>query len=92
MVRNFEAWLNRFKESISGYDYYVDFNKVYNSVNKIKIELNILNSLVGSKEIEVDFEKLLNTYPQVLQCIPILLAVRQKEIFAQDSEGALKCL
>ena len=28
-MRNFEEWINQFKFSISGYDYYVDFKKVY---------------------------------------------------------------
>lgn len=87
MKRNFEEWLDKFRTSISGYGYYIDFDKVVNNVDKIKIELNILNSLIGSKNIEDDFEKIVNKYPEVLKCIPLLLAVRQYEIFAQDEEG-----
>ena len=26
--RNFDEWLNKFRPSISGYDYYIDFEKV----------------------------------------------------------------
>ncbi len=89
-MRDFEQWLSQFRESISGYNYYVDFEKVYESVNKIKVELNILNSLLGSKNIEKEFEDLVNTYPQIMKCIPVLLAVRQKEIYAQDTEGCFK--
>lgn len=48
MNRNFNDWLSKFKASISNYSYYVDFNKIYGNVDKIKIELNILNSLIGS--------------------------------------------
>ena len=51
-MRNFEEWINQFKFSISGYDYYVDFKKVYDNVKNIKIELKILESLVGSENIE----------------------------------------
>ncbi|MDU1311477.1 MULTISPECIES: type II restriction endonuclease [Clostridium] len=87
MKRNFEEWLDKFRTSISGYGYYIDFDKVVNNIEKIKIELNILNSLIGSKNIEDDFEKIVNKYPEVLKCIPLLLAVRQYEIFAQDEEG-----
>lgn len=44
MTRDFDAWLNTFRKSINEYTYYVDFPKVYNNVDSIKIELNILNS------------------------------------------------
>ena len=44
-MRNFNEWINKFKESIADYKYYVDFEKVYRNVDSIKIELNILNSL-----------------------------------------------
>lgn len=87
MSRNFEEWLNQFKFSISGYKYYIDFEKVYRNVENIKIELNILNSLIGSKQIEKYFEHIIEKYPETLKCIPILLAVRQMEIYAQDENG-----
>lgn len=87
MSRNFNAWLSGFRDSISDYAYYVNFNKVYRNVDAIKIELNILNSLIGSKDIENDFEVLVKKYPETLKCIPILLAVRSNEIYAIDSDG-----
>ena len=48
----------------------------------------MLNSLLGSKNIEEDFINLVTKYPEVLKCIPILLAVRNMEIPAMDEEGA----
>ena len=87
MKRNFNDWLKTFRNSICDYGYYVDFNKVYGNVETIKVELNILNSLIGSKNIEADFEKLLSDYPQVLKCIPVLLAVRGREIYTIDGDG-----
>ncbi|MEL7644908.1 MAG: type II restriction endonuclease [Anaerolineaceae bacterium] len=84
MKRNFDEWISKFRLSISGYDYYVDFDKVFDNVEKIKVELNILNSLIGSKDIERDFETILIRYPETLKCIPLLLAVRANEIYAQD--------
>ena len=86
--RNFEEWLAKFRPSISGYDYYVDFEKVIKSVEEIKVELNILNYLIGSKNIEEDFESIILRYPETMKCIPLLLAVRSNEIYAQDMEGA----
>ena len=87
-MRNFNICLENFRESISTYDYYIDFKKVIRNVNEIKIELNILNALIGSKNIEKDFEDILTRYPETLRCIPILLAVRNNEIYAQDTNGA----
>ena len=74
--RNFNDWLSSFRESISDYKYYVDFKKVYKNVDNLKIELNILNSLIGSKNIKKDFDFLIRKYPEIIKCIPILLAVR----------------
>ena len=88
MSRNFEEWLNKFRASISGYDYYVDYDKVVKNVLKLRIELNILNSLIGSKNIKEDFADVVTRYPETLKCIPLLLAVRSTEIYAQDEEGA----
>lgn len=85
MKRNFEKWLSKFCSSISDYKYYIDFDKVYKNVNALKIELNILNSLIGSKNIEQDFKNILKKYPNVLKCIPILLAVRNYEIAVLDN-------
>lgn len=84
MKRNFNEWLANFKQSISDYNYYVDFNKIYNNLDKVKVELNILNSLIGSKSIEKDFENIVMKYPETLECIPLLLAVRSNEIFVKD--------
>ena len=86
-TRNFDEWLAKFKASISTYDYYIDFDKVVRKVEEIKVELNILNSLIGSKNIEEEFEKIITKYPETLSCIPLLLAVRGNEIYAQDEKG-----
>lgn len=86
-MRNFNAWLSGFRDSIADYGYYIDFEKVHRNVDNIKVELNILNSLIGSKNIEADFENLMRKYPEVLKCIPLLLAVRANEIYCQDENG-----
>ena len=86
-MRNFNDWLSGFRDSIADYGYYIDFEKVHRNVDSIKVELNILNSLIGSKNIELDFENLMRKYPEVLKCIPLLLAVRASEIYCQDENG-----
>lgn len=87
MDRDFKEWLSTFKPCISDYCYYVNFDKVNNNVDNIKVELNILNSLVASKNIEKDFEDIITKYPETLKCIPLLLAVRSNEISVTDAEG-----
>lgn len=87
MKRNFNEWLGEFRESIADYGYYIDFPKIHKNVDAIKVELNILNALVGSQNIEQEFNDLIAKYPETLKCIPILLAVRSNEIYAIDEDG-----
>ena len=87
MARDFAQWLLTFTDSIANYKYYIDFETIYKNAEEHKIELNMMNSLIGSKTIENDFEKLVIKYPEVIKCIPTLLAVRQYEIIVLDDEG-----
>lgn len=87
MKRNFNEWLSTMEDSIATWKYYTDFEKVYSNVESIKVELHILNSLIGSKNIENEFKQLLVEYPKTLKVIPILLAKREKEIKITNAEG-----
>ena len=87
MKRDFAEWLLTFTDSIADYKYYIDFETIYKNAEKHKIELNIMNSLIGSKNIEKDFENLAVKYPEIIKCIPTLLAVRQYEILVLDHDG-----
>ena len=86
--RDFNTWLSTMKDSIATWTYYTDFEKVYENVQKVKVELNILNSLIGSKNIEEEFKTIVKQYPNVLVVVPILLAKREAEIKVQDAEGS----
>ena len=87
--RNFTDWLKTFRESINRYDYYTDFDKVYKQAKKFKRQICLLNSLIGEKNIEQEFDDLLTEYPECLKAVPILLAVRENEIYCQDERGAV---
>lgn len=89
MSRDFNNWFSLFKENIADYKYYTDFDKVYKNVDSIKVELNILNSLIGSKNIEQDFIALLKKYPETIKAVPILIAKREKEIYCQDEDSGI---
>lgn len=90
MKRNFKEWFSTFTDSIATYEYYTDFNTVYKNIDKIKVELNIMNSLVGSKNIEKNFDNLFKKYPEIRKCLPLLIAVREKEIKVVDDGEKLK--
>ena len=85
-TRTFSGWFVTFRTSINGYGYYTDFKQAYQNAEHLKIEINILNSLIGSKNIEADFRAILTKYPECLKVIPILLAVRKNEIYCHDEK------
>ena len=86
-MKDFNQWLSTFRESIANYTYYVEFETVYKNAHDLKIELNMLNSLIGSLDIENDFKNLVSKYPSVLRCIPILIAKREMTVFCMDGDG-----
>lgn len=83
--RDFDQWLTTFKSSIASFDYYVDFHKVLDNVERWRSELYLMNSLLGSEHIEADFKALAAKYPDILRVVPILLAVRYEEIPVLDT-------
>lgn len=72
------------KETIASWQYYVNWDKVVENVKKIEVQLNLLNYLFGKEEIESEMRYLLKNYPEVLSVIPIVIAVRNKEIKVLD--------
>lgn len=79
-VENEESVIEKFHDTLvdtnRSYDFFVDWDKVRKHVEEHKIEFNILNSLIGSKQFDTDLRKILLNYPRVLPVIPILLAIR----------------
>lgn len=87
MPGDFNTWLSGFRDSIADYGYYIDFAKVHRNVDKVRVELHLLNSLIGSRNIAEDFQTLVSRYPETLKCVPLLLAVREDEISCRDENG-----
>ncbi len=87
MKRRFDDIIISLKKTVADYGYYTDFNKVYKNADKLKVELNILNSLIGEKDIESKFKTLVELYPNILKVIPILLAKRgyKVEVFSDKN-------
>ena len=87
-MRNFDEWLATMTDTVADWTYYTDFPKVYRNVDSIKVPLNIMNSLIGSKNIKEEFLKLVSDYPEILKVIPIIIAKRLKDIIVvKDTEA-----
>lgn len=80
MARDFYKWLRTFTNTIRTSSYWVDWQKVLKNVEIYKDELNILNGLIGSKDIENEFKRMATKYPRTIECIPILIAIRSTQI------------
>lgn len=63
--------MSGFRSAIAGYRYYTDFRKIYKNVENI----------------ESEFIALYKRYPEILKCIPILLAKREADILTSDFDG-----
>ena len=85
MKRNFDDYISNFKKTINDYKYYTDFEKVQKKVEHYKEELLLLNQLIGSPQIKIDFERLVKDRPEVINVIPILLAKRDMYINVLDN-------
>ncbi len=77
---SFENFKNTFVDSIFTWDYFTNFEKVKLNARKVKVELNILNSLIGEENIEEEFLKLINEYPNIRKALPLLIAVRDDKL------------
>lgn len=86
MKRDFETWFKTMRDTIATFSYFTNFENVYAHVEEIKTELNILNSLIGSRSIRNDFIALMKRYPEVTKAIPILLAKREMDLSVASSE------
>lgn len=63
-------------KGIMQWDYWVDWEKVYNHIKPFEVELNILNVLIGKADIKKELMRLLMEYPKIINVIPLLLAIR----------------
>lgn len=69
-----------FKEKITRWDYFVNWEKVIINVKIFEKELNILNYLIGKDNLEKEAFNLFKKYPDSIKAIPTLLAVREGAI------------
>jgi len=74
----FEYINSTFRSQITTFDYFVNWKKVFDNINPIEKELNILNYLIGKENIQEETFKLIKQYPNVIKAFPFLIASREK--------------
>lgn len=72
--------ITKLKETIKSWDYFINWQKVFQNYSKIEYELNLLNGLIGKENIEQEAAVLFSRYPAVIKAIPILMACREMEL------------
>ncbi len=82
----FESLISTFTPTIFTWSYYTDFEKIKNNTFKIKVSLNILNSLLWEENIEEKFLEVIRNYPETREVLPILLAVRERFHLVLENE------
>ncbi len=79
MSEQFRIFLSRLSETNATLDYFTDFNKIRNNVNKISIKLNQLNYLIGKENLEEAIHELYAENPKVFEVLDILIAIRKNK-------------
>lgn len=84
---SFQTLILTITSTIFSWDYFSEFKKISENTFKIKVQLNILNSLLGEKNIESKFLELVKTYPETREILPLLIAVRDfdKQILNRET-------
>lgn len=94
-----EDYENEFLNSLlvtnHNYDFFVDWDKIYDKLKDNLTEISILNSLnkVSPDEVESEFRKIITLYPEVVPILPSILAIRyenKKEYIVDIFDGEFK--
>lgn len=79
MSEQFRIFLSQLSETNATLDYFTDFDKIRNNVNKISIKLNQLNYLIGKENLEEAIHELYAENPKVFEVLDILIAIRKNK-------------
>jgi len=75
----FAYLMETLKDSIKGWDYFVNWYKVNENVRDIEIELNMMNYLIGKSNVKEELAYLIKRHPNIIRIIPILVACREMD-------------
>ncbi|MFA6273553.1 MAG: type II restriction endonuclease [Candidatus Paceibacterota bacterium] len=91
MKKDFKNLVSTFKNSIKTWDYFVNWKKVFLNSSELEITLNKLNYLLGKQNLKEEFLKLYSSNPDIVKTLPVLLAIREKniEFFDPDTKKSI---
>ena len=75
----FEIFMSQLKETNATLDFFCDFDKISKNVADISISLNMLNYLLGKKNLRQAVTDLWKRDPKVFDVMDILIATRKKD-------------
>ena len=77
-----DDFLNTLLDSNHTYEFYVNWEKVYDNLENHLVEICILNSLnkVSQDDLVNKFGEIINNYPEVVPLLPSILAIRDKKV------------
>ena len=86
----FDDFMDQLSTTNSTLDFFVDFNKVSNNIDKISIKLNQLNYLIGKDDIPHAVKQLYRENQKCFSALKILIAVRDnREVITPDGKVVL---
>ena len=91
-IEEFEVFLSQLKETNATLDFFCDFTKIKDNVERVAIKLNQLNYLIGHADLDSAVLRLWNENSSVFQVLDILIAVRQgdrKKVINDNGEVCL---
>jgi type II restriction enzyme len=86
LKKNFERYLSNLKPTVSGFDWFIEFEKIYENTNQFKDVLSELKTVLKSKKSTEEFRVFYNKNINALKVIPLLLATRLNVITIYDKK------
>lgn len=84
MTNKFNYLIETLRPTISNWDYFVNWARVFDNVEAVELQLNKLNYLLGKGDFELQFRRLFADSPQVVKVLPLLMAVRSTYLETYD--------
>lgn len=79
MSEQFNTFILQLSETNATLDYFTDFEKIKENVNKISIKLNQLNYLIGKDDLLSAITDLFEENPKAFEVLDILIAIRKNK-------------
>lgn len=89
-MRDFNKWFKTMRHGVTSWDYYTDFDKVYENLSQYQTEIQIINKIIHSDDIEKELKNILYKHPSVIKILPMIIATRKSKFFINNKIGSNK--